>query len=177
MAKISGQIAFISLQDLKGSIYFGDGPYDKLKWVADLNWDLLVIDEAHEGVDTFKTDKVFNRLQRKWTLHLSGTPFRHWPLINSLRSKSTHGLMKMNKKPSKVGLKTVITRRPLQPSLILHFHQLSSAMTDKVNRGTQVNEEEIPYYFDLNEFFAVNDSGKFLYEADVIKFLDTPDSQ
>ena len=46
-------------------------------------------------------------------------------------------------------------------------------MTDKVNRGTQVNEEEIPYYFDLNEFFAVNDSGKFLYEADVIKFLDT----
>ena len=70
------QIAFISFQDLKGSKYFGDGPYDKLKWVADTSWDLLVIDEAHEGIDTFKTDKAFNRLTRKWTLHLSGTPFK-----------------------------------------------------------------------------------------------------
>ena len=43
-----GCIAFISLQDLKGSINFG-GTYNKLKWVKDLKWDLLVIDEAHEG--------------------------------------------------------------------------------------------------------------------------------
>lgn len=45
-------------------------------------------------------------------------------------------------------------------------------MTDKVNQGTQVDDEELPYYFDLNEFFAVNESGKFIYEADVIRFLD-----
>jgi superfamily II DNA or RNA helicase len=49
------QIAFVSLQDLKGSIAFG-GVHDKLKWVADIKWDLLVVDEAHEGVDTSKTD-------------------------------------------------------------------------------------------------------------------------
>ena len=40
-------IEFVSLQDLKGSIYFG-GEYDKLREVADINWDLLIIDEAHE---------------------------------------------------------------------------------------------------------------------------------
>ena len=67
-----GQIAFESLQGLKGSVYFG-GNYDKLKWISDLEWDLLVIDEAHEGVDTYKTDKAFDKIKRKYTLHLTGT--------------------------------------------------------------------------------------------------------
>ena len=69
------QIAFISLQDLKGSKYFG-GEYDKLKWVADLHWDLVIIDEAHEAVDTRKSDFAFSNIHRRWTLHLSGTPFK-----------------------------------------------------------------------------------------------------
>ena len=36
----------------------------------------MVIDEAHEGVDTFKTDQAFNKIRRNFTLHLSGTPFK-----------------------------------------------------------------------------------------------------
>jgi superfamily II DNA or RNA helicase len=71
----AGCITFISLQDLKGAISFG-GSYDKLEWVKGLKWDLLVIDEAHEGVDTFKTDVAFNNITRNFTLHLSGTPFK-----------------------------------------------------------------------------------------------------
>lgn len=68
-------IEFVSLQDLKGSQYFG-GSFDKLKHIADTDWDLLVIDEAHEGVDTTKTDVAFNQIKREHTLHLSGTPFK-----------------------------------------------------------------------------------------------------
>lgn len=68
-------IEFVSLQDLKGSINFG-GSHDKLDEVAKLTWDLLVIDEAHEGVDTYKTDVAFNQIKRRHTLHLSGTPFK-----------------------------------------------------------------------------------------------------
>ena len=168
-----GQIAFVSLQDLKGSIYFGDGPYDKLKWVADLNWDLLVIDEAHEEVDTFKTDKVFNRLQRKWTLHLSGTPFRALASDKFTEEQVYTWSYEDEQKAKQSWSEDSYNPYEDLPTLNLFTYQLSSMMTDKVNRGTQVNEEEIPYYFDLNEFFAVNDSGKFLYEADVIKFLDT----
>ncbi len=52
-------IEFVSLQDLKGSVYFG-GEYDKLREIADIEWDVLVIDEAHEGVDTYKTDVAFD---------------------------------------------------------------------------------------------------------------------
>ena len=168
-----GQIAFISLQDLKGSKYFGDGPYNKLKWVADTEWDILVIDEAHEGIDTLKTDKAFNRLRRKWTLHLTGTAFKalasdkfteeqiyNWSYEDEQRAKAEWSGEGHN---------------PYEdlPTLNLFTYQLSSMMTDKVNQGAQVNDEEIPYYFDLNEFFAVDETGKkFIYEPDVIKFLD-----
>ena len=49
-----GCIEFVSLQDLKGSIYFG-GRFDKLSEISankGLTWDVLIVDEAHEGVDT-----------------------------------------------------------------------------------------------------------------------------
>ena len=75
LSKNFGCIEFVSLQDLKGSIYFG-GKYDKLREVKDLEWDLLVVDEAHEGVDTYKTDVAFEQIKRHFTLHLSGTPFK-----------------------------------------------------------------------------------------------------
>lgn len=54
-------IEFVSLQDMKGSVYFG-GQYNKLGEVANLNWDVLIIDEAHEGVDTYKTDVAFEHI-------------------------------------------------------------------------------------------------------------------
>ena len=46
---MKGYIEFVSLQDLKGSIYFGSGLHltDKLKEVQDNDWDVLVVDEAH----------------------------------------------------------------------------------------------------------------------------------
>ena len=76
--EVKGCIEFVSLQDLKGSIYFG-GQYDKLAELSaekGIQWDILIVDEAHEGVDTYKTDTAFNHIKRKWTLHLSGTPFK-----------------------------------------------------------------------------------------------------
>ena len=61
-----GLIEFVSLQDLKGSVYFSDNvnAIDKLKEVRYTNWDVLVIDEAHEGVDTYKTDIAFDQIKR-----------------------------------------------------------------------------------------------------------------
>ena len=68
-------IYFVSLQDLKGGIDFG-GEYNKLHEIAEIDWDILIIDEAHEGVDTLRTDIAFDHINRKFTLHLSGTPFK-----------------------------------------------------------------------------------------------------
>lgn len=37
---------------------------------------MLVIDESHEGIATLKTDIAFDNIKRKFTLYLSGTPFK-----------------------------------------------------------------------------------------------------
>ena len=49
-AEHSRRIEFVSLQDMKGAEVFG-GEYKKLEHLTRIQWDVLVIDEAHEGVD------------------------------------------------------------------------------------------------------------------------------
>ena len=105
----------MSLQDLKGSIRFG-GVYQKLDEVADLTWDVLIIDEAHEGVDTFKTDVAFDHIKRRFTLHLSGTPFKPSQTRSSPTTPSTTGPMPTSSRPSVTGLPTLSSRTPTPTS-------------------------------------------------------------
>ena len=75
--KGKGCIEFVSLQDAKGSRYlYGEGRYDKLSELANLDWDIVIIDESHEGVDTRETEIILNHIKRRYTLYLSGTPFK-----------------------------------------------------------------------------------------------------
>lgn len=167
-------VEFVSLQDLKGSQYFG-GAYPKLKHIADFDWDLLVIDEAHEGIDTTKTDVAFNQIKRTWTLHLSGTPFKalasgkfaageifNWTYEDeqTARQEWAHDAEDNPYAPL--------------PTLNLLTYQLSRMITDRLAEGVAIDEDEanIDYTFDLNEFFSTKDNGYFEHEAEVIKFLD-----
>ena len=169
-----GCITFISLQDLKGAISFG-GTFPKLKWVKDWPWDLLVIDEAHEGIDTFKTDIAFDNITRNFTLHLSGTPFKavasgrfgteqiyNWTYADEQDAKTAWSENNEENNPYE-GL----------PRLNMFSYQMSRMITDEVNKGAEIDGKDIDFAFDLNEFFATNDSGKFIHEAEVIKWLDT----
>ncbi len=67
-------VHFISLQDIKGRT--AESFKVKNQWIFELEWDLMIVDESHEGIDTQKAAEVFAKIQRKFTLHLSGTPFR-----------------------------------------------------------------------------------------------------
>ena len=165
-----GLIEFVSLQDLKGSLYFG-GNYDKLQEIRNINWDILVIDEAHEGVDTYKTDIAFDHIKRKFTLHLSGTPFKalandkfpdnaiyNWTYADEQRKKkdwdgdgeNPYGTL---------------------PKLNLFTYQMSEIIKDELSQGVEINGETEEYAFDLNEFFGTN-NGRFIHESSVDKFLD-----
>lgn len=167
------QITFLSLQDLKGARAFG-GKYDKLEWIADLGWDLLVIDEAHEGVDTRKTDKAFERIKRRFTLHLSGTPFKaladnkfasdqifNWSYLDEQKAKETELAA-----DNEAGAHTDM------PDLRLFNYKISEATVDTINEGVEINGKRVAPASDLNEFFRVGSDGKFIYEAEVRHFLD-----
>lgn len=167
-------VEFLSLQDLKGSQYFG-GPYDKLKHIAQFDWDLLVIDEAHEGIDTTKTDVAFDRIKRTWTLHLSGTPFKALA-SGKFGPEQIFNWTYEDEQDARQAWNDDSRENPYAalPTLNLLTYQISRMITDRLAEGVALAEDEanIDYSFDLGEFFATKDNGFFEHEAEVIKFLD-----
>mgnify|MGYP002625880392 CR=1 FL=1 len=170
-ARPMGLIEFVSLQDLKGSIHFG-GEFRKLEHVATTTWDVLVIDEAHEGIDTYRTDAAFDRIRRNFTLHLSGTPFKalandkfpgdaiyNWTYADEQEAKETWAGDEHN------------PYRDL-PRLNLFTYRMSDIVREQARQGMELDEEgAVDYAFDLGEFFKTREDGKFEHEADVRKFL------
>lgn len=173
---------FVSLQDLKGSVYFG-GQHNKLSEIANINggWDLLVIDEAHEGVDTYKTDVAFNQIIRKHTLHLSGTPFKaiandkfssdaifNWTYSDEQKAKAEWDDTRPQENPYAV-----------MPTLKMLTYKMSDAVREKLEQGADFNDDgdTDAYFYDMNEFFKTTESGKFVHDADVDKFLDALTTQ
>ena len=170
-------VEFLSLQDLKGSKYFG-GVHDKLKHIADFSWDLLVIDEAHEGVDTTKTDIAFNQIKRRHTLHLSGTPFKALAsgqfsqdeIFNWTYEDEQTARREWQAGDSENGENPYTSL----PTLNMLTYQLSRMVTDRLAEGVAIEEDSanVDYTFDLNEFFRTKDNGFFEYETQVQKFLN-----
>ena len=168
-----GQITFLSLQDLKGAKVFGGG-YNKLEWVADLNWDLLIIDEAHEGIDTERTNMAFDKIKRRFTLHLSGTPFKaiadgqfsksqifNWTYIDEQRAKECE---LKNGKDSGDHMNL--------PDLRLFTYKMSDVITSRLSDGVDLEEENFDYAFELNEMFSTDQNGNFYHEQEILTFLD-----
>ena len=166
-------VEFLSLQDLKGSQYFG-GSYDKLKHIAQVDWDLLVIDEAHEGVDTTKTDVAFDQIKRSWTLHLSGTPFRALA-AGKFGQDQIFNWTYENEQAAREQWEDESQENPYTalPTLNLLTYQISRMIIDRLAEGVAIDEDEanIDYTFDLNEFFATKENGFFEHEAEIIQFL------
>ena len=167
-----GMIAFESLQGLKGSVYFG-GEYDKLRWMSELEFDLLIVDEAQEGVDTMRTERAFHKIQRKHTLYLSGTPFKalaseqfskeqifNWSYSDEQEAKENWNGEDENPYES-------------LPKLSMFTYQLSGMIRERIEKGLDLSEEEgtVDYAFDLNEFFATDEKGDLIHEEEIKKFL------
>ena len=140
--------------------------------MAKLQWDLLVIDEAHEGVDTFKTDQAFSNIKRLFTLHLSGTPFKalanekfpaeaifNWTYADECKAKDDWD--------EERGL------NPYEemPKLNMFTYRMSDIVMAKVREGVEIDGDTEAYAFDLNEFFRV-DRGKFVHDEAIDKWLD-----
>ncbi|HZK01251.1 MAG TPA: DEAD/DEAH box helicase family protein, partial [Anaerovoracaceae bacterium] len=167
------QIAFVSLQDLKGSIYFG-GYIEKLEWVTGIKWDLLVVDEAHEGVDTSKTDWAFSRIIRQFTLYMSGTPFKAIA-SSKFRTEQIYNWSYADEQEKKQNWDYQNGNNPYEtlPQLNMFTFQLSAMIEEKLLEGQTIGETTYDFAFDLNEFFSVEE-GKtnFKHEKHVKKWLE-----
>lgn len=165
-------IAFESLQGLKGSVYFG-GNYDKLKWISENEFDLLIVDESQEGVDTLKTERAFDNIKRKHTLYLSGTPFKaladgrfeadqifNWSYVDEQKAKESWDGLTHNAYEQ-------------LPRLEMFTYQMSPMIEGELAKGAAISEDRnVDFTFDLNEFFETDERGTFKHKDSVEKFLD-----
>lgn len=170
-------VCFESLQNLKGSAFLG-GKFDKLEWIAKVHFDLLIVDESQEGVDTKKTNRAFNEISRLHTLYLSGTPFKQLA-EGRFSSSQIYNWTYADEQQAKDTWDTENTNPYEQlPKLAMFTYQISPMITGVLKQGIDFSEDEHgEYAFDLNEFFITNESGKFVHEEDVKKFFHALSTQ
>jgi hypothetical protein len=158
-------IFFASMQDLRGSETVG-GKFDKNDNIFRTAWDLIIVDEAHEGTQTQLGKAVMAELTKQSTkvLRLSGTPFNllddfkedeiyTWDYVMEQRAKTEWDLTHPGDHNPYAGL----------PRLNIYTYDLGRLMSDYV-------DEDIAFNF--REFFRTKESGEFIHEADVRAFLD-----
>ena len=160
-------IYFASIQDLRGSKLAG-GKFDKNDDVFNTNWDLLIIDEAHEGTQTEKGQSVQELLTKDNTkvINLSGTPFN---LLETNEFDETNTftwdyVMEQQAKQA-WALNHPGDHNPYEdlPKLNLLTFSLGSLVADYQDEDKA---------FNFTEFFRVDDSGEFVHKEDVKRFLD-----
>ena len=158
-------VYFASMQDLRGSGSVG-GKFEKNDALFSTKWDLVIVDEAHEGTQTQRGQAVLNELIKKETkvLELSGTAFNlyddykeediyTWDYIMEQKAKAEWDLLHFGDPNPYACL----------PKLNIFTYNLGEALSDFV-------DEDVAFNF--REFFKTNSSGSFVHEAAVRTFLD-----
>jgi hypothetical protein len=158
-------VYFASMQDLRGSDEVG-GKFDKDSEIYSTDWDMLIIDEAHEGTKTELGASVIEKLTKEHTkvLRLSGTPFNllddykeneifTWDYIMEQKAKSEWDLLHMGDPNPYAGL----------PQINIYTYDLGRLM------DAYADDEKA---FNFREFFRTHDDGTFIHDHDVDNFLD-----
>lgn len=169
-------VYFASIQDLRGSEAFGGTVADKNQLVKDIQWDLVIIDEAHEGTQTDLAQQVIDGVVTpKYTrvLELSGTPFN---LLNQYDADEVFTwdyVMEQQAKYSWDSEHPNGERNPYVglPSVSMYTFEIK-------NRFKSPEFLDDDKSFNFREFFKVDDeTGKFVYADKVNKFLDNISSR
>lgn len=166
-------LIFVSLQDIRGSGEMQDGAtvedfvnsknYTKNARIFEQYYDLLVIDEAHEGWGSERSGIVSQLIDRKYELLLSGTAFNiiqdyeedrvlSWTYADTMRQK-----------------RAGVPHLKYAPELVKYSFNAASEFPDMVRDGHPgVN---------FNDLFATAKSEhgdgrpEFVFVADVVRFL------
>ena len=158
-------VYFASMQDLRGSSLVG-GNFDKNDQVFATPWDLIIVDEAHEGTKTELGEAVMEELTKTQTkiLRLSGTPFNlfddykedeiyTWDYVMEQRAKAEWDLTHFGDPNPYAGL----------PRLNIYTYDLNKLLDG-------YGDSELAFNF--REFFRVDETGEFVHKKDVESFLN-----
>lgn len=158
-------VYFASMQDLRGSEQVG-GKFDKNNEIFSTSWDLLIVDEAHEGTQTELGQSVIHELVKDGTkvLSLSGTPFN---LFDEYKENEvyTWDYVMEQKAKAEWDLEHFGDPNPYAelPTMNIYTYDLGRLLKEYI-------DEDVAFNF--REFFRVNDSGEFVHHKDVAAFLD-----
>lgn len=158
-------VYFASMQDLRGSELVG-GNFDKNNEVFATDWDLIIVDEAHEGTQTELGKAVMGELVKEQTkvLRLSGTPFN---LLDDFKEDEIYTWDYVMEQRAKVSWDALHFGDPNPyaslPTLNIYTYDLGRLLHEFV-------DEDVAFNF--REFFRVNEAGVFCHEKDVRAFLN-----
>ena len=158
-------VYFASMQDLRGSELVG-GNFDKNNEVFATDWDLIIVDEAHEGTQTELGKAVMGELVKEQTkvLRLSGTPFN---LLDDFKEDEIYTWDYVMEQRAKMSWDELHFGDPNPyaslPTLNIYTYDLGRLLREFV-------DEDVAFNF--KEFFRVNESGSFCHEKDVRAFLN-----
>lgn len=160
-------IYFASMQDLRGSKRVG-GDFDKNNEIFDTQWDLVIIDEAHEGTQTELGKNVQIQLVKDKTklLNLSGTPFNllETEEYNEDNTFTWDYVMEQQAKQEWA------VQHPGDPNPYEELPKLNILTFNLGKLAAQYQDEDKAFNF--TEFFKTDDRGNFVYKADIANFLD-----
>lgn len=153
-------IYFASIQYLR----YGGGT-SNLPEFADVNWDLIVVDEAHEGTQTELSDAVFDALVKEDTriLSLSGTPFNLLDHYDENQVYTWDYTMEQSAK-LRWSLEHPDEPNPYEKLPKVNMYTFEMKQADKFSDESKS--------FNFREFFRTDDEGKLVYKKDVVAFLD-----
>jgi superfamily II DNA or RNA helicase len=131
------------------------------------DWDMLIVDEADEGIKTTLADETISQIHRNFTLMLSGTPFN---LLEDYNDDEIYSWDYTSEQELKERWQELY---PNEPNPYYKLPRLSIFVYE-LNKYIQ-NAEYMGLYdkaFNFKEFFRTDKEGAFMHEKDVSKFLD-----
>lgn len=162
-------IYFASIQYLRYN-----GAQANLPLFSDVDWDLIIIDEAHEGTQTELSDTVMKSLVKEGhtkILELSGTPFN---LLDQFAPEQVYTWDYVMEQQAK--LKWDL-ENPKLPNPYEQLPEVQMYTFEMKHKEKFIDENKA---FNFREFFRVDDEGELVYKADVRRFLDNitnPDNE
>lgn len=158
-------IYFASIQDMRGSELVG-GKFAKNEEIFNINWDLIIIDEAHEGTQTELGKAVLSKCRKENTrvLHLSGTPFN---LMDDFKEDEIYTWDYVMEQRAKAEWEKIHQGDPnpysVLPKLSIYTYNLGKLYPEYADADIA---------FNFREFFRVDKEGDFIHETNVKQFLD-----